>query len=84
VGSDGHIHPSDIPLGGHAFAIVAYDADGFWIQNSWGPTWGNEGFCHLGYGDWLANGSDVWVARLRARWALFDRTLSSTTTSAPM
>ena len=57
---------SDIPLGGHAIAIVAYDADGFWIQNSWGPTWGNEGFCHLGYADWLANGSDVWVARLGA------------------
>lgn len=66
VGSDGRIHQSDIPLGGHAFAIVAYDADGFWIQNSWGPTWGNEGFCHLGYADWLENGSDVWVARLGA------------------
>jgi len=26
--------------GGHAFAIVAYDKDGFWIQNSWGRRWG--------------------------------------------
>src|SRR5690606_29689233 len=25
-----------------------------------------EGFCHLTYDDWLANGSDVWVARLGA------------------
>ena len=23
------------PMGGHAFAIVGYSADGFWIQNSW-------------------------------------------------
>jgi hypothetical protein len=25
--------------GGHAFAIVAFDERGFWIQNSWGKTW---------------------------------------------
>jgi hypothetical protein len=51
-------------LGGHAFAIVAYDERGFWIQNSWGPTWGFHGFGKVTYDDWLANGSDVWVARL--------------------
>ena len=53
-------------LGGHAFAIVAYDERGFWIQNSWGPDWGFNGFCQITYDDWLANGSDVWVARLGA------------------
>lgn len=53
-------------LGGHAFAIVAYDDKGFWIQNSWGPAWGKAGFGHVSYEDWLANGSDVWVARLGA------------------
>ena len=53
-------------LGGHAFAIVAYDDRGFWIQNSWGPTWGNAGFALITYDDWLANGTDVWVARLGA------------------
>jgi hypothetical protein len=52
--------------GGHAFAIVAYDSDGFWIQNSWGTDWGLSGFARLSYDDWLANGSDVWVARLGA------------------
>jgi alpha-beta hydrolase superfamily lysophospholipase len=52
--------------GGHAFAIVAYDSNGFWIQNSWGSTWGRRGFAHLNYDDWLAHGSDVWVARLGA------------------
>lgn len=51
-------------LGGHAFAIVAYDDEGFWIQNSWSDKWGMAGFARISYDDWLANGSDVWVARL--------------------
>ena len=53
-------------LGGHAFAIVAFDARGFWIQNSWGAAWGLGGFAQISYDDWLANSSDVWVARLGA------------------
>ena len=56
--------------GGHAFAIVAYDADGFWIQNSWGDHWGRQGFARISYDDWLANATDVWVARLGAPVAL--------------
>jgi len=52
--------------GGHAFAIVGFDADGFWIQNSWGPSWGRGGFAQVSYEDWLANGFDCWVARLGA------------------
>jgi hypothetical protein len=56
-------HEKDV-IGGHAFAIVAYDAEGFWIQNSWGRGWGKSGFGHVSYDDWLENGSDVWVARL--------------------
>jgi hypothetical protein len=64
VGKDGRIPFSETVLGGHAFAIVAYDREGFWIQNSWGANWGYHGFCHIGYDDWLANGTDVWVARL--------------------
>lgn len=66
VGSDGLIEPSETLIGGHAFAIVAFDASGFWIQNSWGPDWGFEGFALLTYEDWLRNGNDVWVARLGA------------------
>jgi hypothetical protein len=64
IRQDGRIPFEDGLLGGHAFAIVAYDQDGFWIQNSWGKTWGYEGFAHISYEDWLTNGSDVWVARL--------------------
>lgn len=66
VGADGLVAQSDTMIGGHAFAIVAYDAEGFWIQNSWGPAWGRKGLCHLSYDDWLDNGTDAWVARLGA------------------
>ncbi len=64
VEPDGIIETDDIQIGGHAFAIVAYDEYGFWIQNSWGDRWGNQGFGRISYADWLQNGSDVWVARL--------------------
>ncbi|RVI87555.1 peptidase C1 [Sinorhizobium meliloti] len=51
-------------IGGHAFAIVGYNRRGLWIQNSWGPDWGAGGIANLSYSDWLANGTDVWVASL--------------------
>jgi hypothetical protein len=49
---------------GHAFAIVGYNEQGFLIQNSWGEEWGSGGLALLGYGDWLANAMDCWVAQL--------------------
>ena len=64
VKSDGIIPFEDRMEGGHAFAIVAYDEKGFWIQNSWGKGWGLDGFCRISYADWLKNGTDAWVARL--------------------
>lgn len=67
VQSDGTIPYESKVLGGHAFAIVAYDKEGFWIQNSWGRGWGKNGFAKITYADWLANGADVWVARMGAR-----------------
>lgn len=66
VAADGIIPYSDRLRGGHAFAIVAYDENGFWIQNSWGTDWGVEGFACITYDDWLEHGTDVWVARLGA------------------
>ncbi len=76
VDANGDIPFESTPLGGHAFAIVAYDVAGFWIQNSWGPGWGVRGFARMSYDDWLANGTDVWVARLGAAVEL--RKLAST------
>ena len=64
VGAEGRIAMTDDNLGGHAYAIVAYDGRGFWLQNSWGPKWGHRGFGHVSYADWLKNGTDAWVARL--------------------
>jgi hypothetical protein len=50
--------------GGHAFAIVGYNRDGFIIQNSWGKGWGTAGRAVLQYEDWLENAMDCWVAQL--------------------
>jgi len=61
---DGSITPAGDIMGGHAFAIVGYNAQGFWIQNSWGDEWGIEGCALLTYDDWLENSMDVWVAQL--------------------
>lgn len=49
---------------GHAVAIVGYTHEGFIIQNSWGPSWGAEGFALLPYEDYMLNATDVWVAQL--------------------
>jgi hypothetical protein len=70
---DGLIPQTDELIGGHAFAIVAYDDSGFWIQNSWGPTWGRNGFCKITYDDWLENGTDIWAARLGVPVTLKER-----------
>lgn len=75
----GVIEPSHKKLGGHAFAIVAYNEEGFWLQNSWGTKWANQGFALLTYDDWLENAMDVWVARLGAPIKL--RTAKATATS---
>jgi hypothetical protein len=58
------IAPDPNPAGGHAFAIVGYNADGFIVQNSWGERWGTGGFAIWSYEDWQANVSDGWVFRL--------------------
>ena len=55
---------------GHAVAIVGYTAQGFLIQNSWGPEWGAEGFALLPYEDYMLHAVDVWVAQLGVPVAL--------------
>jgi hypothetical protein len=63
---NGHIVMDDMLLGLHAFAIVAYDPNGFWIQNSWGRGWGADGLGLITYDDWLINGTDAWIAVIGA------------------
>lgn len=82
VQPDGSIPWPGAVQGAHAFAIVAYDAGGFWIQNSWGEGWGKDGFARISYDDWLANATDVWVARLGAPVTL-RRSESSAIAHAP-
>jgi hypothetical protein len=73
---------SSATRGVHAFALVAYDAEGFWLQNSWGTAWARQGFAHLRYDDWLVNGTDAWAARLGAPVELAKRPSSSPRTFA--
>jgi len=61
---DGRIPHRGHAIGGHAFAIVGYNSEGFWIQNSWGPDWGKNGLALWSYEDWLENIQDAWVVRL--------------------
>ncbi len=49
--------------GGHAFIIVGYNDKGFWIQNSWGKNWGDNGVALWSYEDWVENVMDAWVFR---------------------
>ena len=65
--ADGRIEPGGASAGGHAFAIVGYDAEGFWILNSWGPAWGERGIAHWTYQDWAATMMDAWVLQLGVR-----------------
>ncbi len=48
----------------HAIAIVGYTKDGFIIQNSWGETWGENGFALLTYEDWILHSADCWTVQL--------------------
>ncbi len=63
--ADGRIEPQPpSPQGGHAFAIIGYNSEGFWVQNSWGPSWGHDGIALWGYADWSRGITDCWVLRI--------------------
>ena len=70
---DGWDHPAQgriAPAQGanlHAFAVVGYDSEGFWVQNSWGPGWGSAGLAHWSYKDWDMNIRAVRAPRLTPR-----------------
>jgi hypothetical protein len=58
--------PDSLQAGLHAVAVIGYDREGFWIQNSQGTRWGRGGLARISYDDWMENASDAWVARLGA------------------
>jgi len=41
---------SGTSLGGHMLTAYGYDAQGVWIRNSWGTSWGNAGDAKLSWG----------------------------------
>ena len=60
-GKTGEIVKSNNTYGAHAFVLVGYNKEGFWIQNSWGKTWGKKGLALWPYEDWQENILDGWV-----------------------
>src|SRR5690606_18090146 len=65
LGKEGYIpYEGQEVRGAHAFALIGYNQDGLWFQNSWGEEWGKQGFGLITYDDWLANGTDIWVASM--------------------
>lgn len=55
-------------IGGHALMAVGYDdaRQALIVRNSWGPGWGDHGYCYLPYDYLFARGlaRDFWTIRL--------------------
>ncbi len=60
--------PSEKTLGGHAVMAVGYDDSQSWfiVRNSWGPSWGMNGYFTLPYPYLLEHNlsSDFWTIRV--------------------
>jgi C1A family cysteine protease len=52
VGADGRVPYPDSSnvLGGHGMSIWGFNSYGWIVPNSWGPLWGDKGFCYLQFG----------------------------------
>jgi C1A family cysteine protease len=71
VASSGHVPmpgPDEQVIGGHAVLCLGYDnaSQTFLLQNSWGTSWGMQGFFTMPYA-YLSNpdlAGDFWSIRL--------------------
>ncbi|MDG6110297.1 IPT/TIG domain-containing protein [Dactylosporangium aurantiacum] len=52
---------SGVNLGGHMVTAYAYDAEGLWIRNQWGTSWGVAGDAHLSWAFVNANVSAAYT-----------------------
>lgn len=61
-GSGVYKHVSGEMLGGHAISIVGYDdaKQAYIVRNSWGDTWGENGFGYVAYDDHSGVGDQTW------------------------
>lgn len=48
-------------IGGHAMTVVGYDATGVILANSWGSSWGVQGFARMPWAYFLAQAGDLWM-----------------------
>ncbi|MGH9352332.1 MAG: C1 family peptidase [Terriglobia bacterium] len=78
IGSDGLLPmptPGETPLGGHAVVIRGYDDSRacFYIQNSWGHSWGNHGCFWMPY-EYVERREisepDMWMGHLGKPWKI--------------
>lgn len=56
-------HVTGDMLGGHAISIVGYDDStrSLIVRNSWGQSWGENGFAHISYDDASGVGDETWL-----------------------
>ena len=58
-------HSSERLMGGHCMLAVGYDGDQVLVRNSWGPAWGDGGYCRMPFA-YLCNpdlADDFWMVQ---------------------
>jgi hypothetical protein len=65
-------------IGLHEMLALAYDADGLWVQNSWGAGWGYSGYARL---SWRVVANDIRVAHTISGLAAAADTTAPTVTA---
>lgn len=63
--------PTNKPIaGGHALCIAEYDETSFGVVNSWGPDWGDGGWCKFSpdYIAWTET-DDLWIVEIVSKFS---------------